>query len=405
MGGQLVDLVDLSDPGSFRDGFPHASFVWLRREAPLFWHEPTDRTPDGEGFWVLSRHAEVLAVFQDPATFSSEGGGGRSGGGTQLKDDRGAGVVLNETDDPRHRRLRSLINTGFTPRQIGRLEPELRRRTRRILDGLRGEETFDFADRVARELPLQAICMLLGVPQADRAQLGDWVDSGVEADTEDVIALDAHKKLGAYAKKLIERKRAAPGDDILSVIVHARLDDQNSQLSDRELRALFSLLFPAGAETTRNALSGGLLALLENPGQLERLRRDPSVMKTAVEEIVRWTTPSVYKRRTATRDVELLGKTIRAGQKVTVWEMSANRDERVFSEPFRFDLTRRPNPHLGFGHGIHVCLGAHLARLEIRVVLEELLGRYARFELAGPPVWRPNNRLLGLKSLPVHVKE
>lgn len=394
-------VVDLSDPRSFQSGFPHASFVWLRREAPLYWHAATSRTPDDEGFWVLSRHADVLAVFRDPLCFSSEGGPGRELGGTQLKDDRGAGVVLNETDDPRHRRLRNLVNTGFTPRLIGELEGELRRRTRAILAGLRPGRPFDFAAAVARELPLQAICMILGVPQEDREELCQWVDQGIESQSGEVISLEAHRKLGAYVGELIERKRSAPSDDILSVIVHARVDEADSRLSNRELRAFFSLLFPAGAETTRSAIAGALLALIERPDQWDALQRDPALMKSAVEEIVRWTTPSVYKRRTATRDLERYGKTIRAGDKVTVWEASANRDERVFAEPFRFDVARQPNPHLGFGHGVHFCLGAHLARLEIRVVLEELLARFARFELAGAPRWRPNNRLVGLKSLPV----
>jgi len=394
-------VVDLSDPRSFKEGFPHASFTWLRREAPLFWHGPTSRTPDGEGFWVLSRYADVLAVFQDAARLSSEGGPGRALGGTQLKDDRGAGVVLNETDDPRHRRLRNLVNTGFTPRMVARLEGELRRRTQRILDDLPPARPFDFATAVARELPLQATCMILGVPQDDREELCQWVDQGIEAETGEVIALETHRKLGVYVSELIEKKRAHPADDILSVIVHARIEDEAPQLTNRELRAFFSLLFPAGAETTRSAIGGGLLALIEQPDQWAALQRDRALMKTGVEEIVRWTTPSVYKRRTATCDLELHGTPIRAGQKVTVWEASANRDERVFADPFRFDVARRPNPHLGFGSGVHFCLGAHLARLEIRVVLEALLSRFSRFELAGPPRWRPNNRLVGLKSLPV----
>jgi cytochrome P450 len=381
-------VVDLSDPRSFRDGFPHESFVWLRREAPLFWHAPTPRTPDGEGFWVLSRHSDVAAVFQDPKRFSSEGGPGRELGGTQLKDDRGAGVMLNESDDPRHRRLRTLVNTGFTPRMIGSLEGELRLRTQRILAGLPRSGHFDFATAVARELPLQAICMILGVPQKDREELCGWVDRGIEAETGETIAIEALRKLGGYVRELIEIKRADPSDDILSTIVHARLDDGETQLSNRELRAFFGLLFPAGAETTRSAIAGGLLALIERPEQWQALKRDASLMKSAIEEIVRWTTPSAYKRRTATQDLELRGETVRAGEKVTVWEMSANRDERVFSDPFAFDVARWPNPHLAFGYGVHFCLGAHLARLEIRVMLEELLKRIRPSWWRGRPVRR-----------------
>ncbi len=394
-------VVDLSDPASFRDGFPHESFVWLRREAPLFWHEPTEKTPDGEGFWVFSRYEDVREIFLDPKRFSSETGGHRELGGTQIKDDRGAGVMVNNTDDPRHRHMRSLVNTGFTPRMIGRMEGELRERIRRILSNIPEGEPFDFLERVARELPLQAICSILGVPQSDRTMLCDWVDEGIEADTGEVIAASAHRKLGSYVRTLIDQKRAAPSDDILSVIVHAEIDGE--RLSDRQLRAFFSLLFPAGAETTRSAIAGGLLALIEHPEAWDRLKNQPDVLSTAIEEIIRWTTPSTYKRRTATENVEKYGEKIRVGDKVTIWEASANRDESVFPDPFRFDVTRTPNHHVGFGHGVHFCLGAHLARLELRITLEEILARYERFELAGAPVYRPNNRLVGLKALPVRA--
>jgi len=189
----------------------------------------------------------------------------------------------------------------------------------------------------------------------------------------------------------------------LSVIVHAQLDDGSPQLNNQELRAFFNLLFPAGAETTRGSIAGGLLALMENPEQLERLRDDPQLMKTAIEEMVRWTSPSVYKRRTTTRDAELKGCLIRQGQKVTVWEMSANRDEDAFENPFHFDVGRDPNNHVGFGLGTHFCLGANLARLEIRVMFEELLQRYERFEVTGPLAWTNNNRLLSLTQLPLRV--
>lgn len=395
-------VVDLSDPNCFRDGFPHESFTWLRREAPLYWHEPTPKTPDGEGFWVISRYDDVRDIFQDPERFSSETGGNRELGGTQLKDDRGAGVMVNNTDDPRHRRMRNLVNTGFTPRMIGRMEAELRARIDTILGAVAEKESFDFLTEVARELPLQAICSVLGVPQGDRAMLCDWVDEGIEADTGEVIAMSAHRKLGAYVRTLIEERRKTPTDDVISTIVHAEIEGET--LSDRELRAFFSLLFPAGAETTRSAIAGGLLALIEHPEQWDALKNQPELVKTAVEEIVRWTTPSTYKRRTATCDVELYGETIREGDKVTVWEASANRDEEIFSDPFRFDVARTPNNHVGFGHGVHFCLGAHLARLEIRITLEALLARFDGFELAGTPVYRPNNRLVGLKALPVRAR-
>ena len=390
--------VDLSYGRSFANGFPHEFFCYLRREAPVWWHAPTSRTPGGEGFWVVSCYNDVVNVFKDAETFSSELGG------TQIFDGKGAGYQLNQTDDPKHRRLRDLVNTGFLPRMIGRLEAQLRERTRHILDGISPGEPFDFVPTVARELPLQAICIILGIPQEDREELGQIVDLAIGAGTGEALALEHIKRLGAYADRIVEQKRREPADDILSVIVHAQLEDGSPQLDNRELRAFFALLFPAGAETTRSSIAGGLVALIENPRELQRLRSDPALMKSAVEEIVRWTSPSVYKRRTTTRDVELRGQLIRQGQKVTIWEMSANRDEDEFMDPFRFDIGRNPNFHIGFGLGTHFCLGANLARLEIRVVFEELLARYADFEIVGDLEWTNNNRLVGLTRLPLRVR-
>jgi len=392
-----MELVDLSNSRSFANGFPHDFFTWLRRNAPVWWHEPTRYTPNGVGFWVVSSYEDVVAVFKDPETYSSELGG------TQIYDGRGMGYQLNQTDDPKHRRLRALVNKGFTPRMIGRLEDELRRRTKSILDAVPAAETFNFVPAVARELPLQAICSVLGVPQEDRAAIIEIVDLAVGAGDGTVMSPQYLKQLSAYANTVVERKRSNPADDILSVIVHAQLDDGSPQLNNQELRAFFNLLFPAGAETTRGSIAGGLLALMENPEELERLRDDPQLMKTAIEEMVRWTSPSVYKRRTTTREADLKGRLIRQGQKVTVWEMSANRDEDAFENPFRFDVGRDPNNHVGFGLGTHFCLGANLARLEIRVMFEELLERYERFEVTGPLAWTNNNRLLSLTQLPLRV--
>ncbi len=398
-----VEPLDLSWGRTFSNGFPHEFFAWLRREHPVWWHEPTEHTPDGEGFWVVSRHADVVTMFKDAATFSSELGG------TQIADSRGLGIQLNQTDDPQHRRLRALVNKGFTPRMIGRLEDDLRARARVILDAVPTGEVFDFAPLVAAELPLQAICSILGVPQEDRAELNAILDEGINAETGEILGGDALRLLGRYAKQLVEKKRRQPDDDILSVIIHARLDDGSPQLDDRELRAFFALLFPAGAETTRSAISGGVLALIENLDQQTRLRAslaagEPELMKSAIEEIVRWSSPSVYKRRTASRDVTLDGQRIEQGQKVTLWEMSANHDEDVFDQPFRFDVGRSPNPHVGFGLGTHFCLGASLARLELKVMVEEILGRFTDLEVAGEPRWPANNRLVGMSSLPLVVR-
>lgn len=394
---------DLSDGQTFAHGFPHEFFTWLRAHEPLYWHEPTAITPDGEGFWVVSRYADVDGVIMDPQSFSSDKGGTRTAGGTTIKDEISAGKVMNQTDDPLHKRLRAIVNEGFSVKAISALESELRRRTRELFATLERGEQIDFALKVAREIPTQAICIVLGVPEEDRLMLADWIDRGIAAPSDEVIAEEYVRKVRRYAQGLIEAKRAAPQPDIFSSIVHARFAADGSTLSDHELRSFFGLLFPAGAETTTRSISGGLLSLLQWPEQFARLRADPALLKTAVEEIVRWTTPSCYKRRTATRDIEHSGKCIREGDKVTFWEMSANRDERVFERPFTFDVARNPNKHLGFGAGVHFCLGSSLARLELRVVFEELLRSDFNFRLDGEPVWMPNNRLVGLKSLPLQV--
>ena len=399
----MQPLIDLSDDQTFANGFPHEFFTWLREHHPVYWHEPTAATPDGEGFWVVSRYADVDAIIMNPKAFSSDKAGDRTGGGTAIKDELSAGKVLNQTDDPLHRRLRELMNKGFTVKTIGALEDELRDRTKRLLDSIKIGDEFNFSQRIAREIPTQAICIVLGVPENDRIQLCDWIDSGIEAQSDSVIATEYLSKLRRYAQSLIEEKRARPGTDIFSQIVHAEFELDGSTLSDFELRSFFALLFPAGAETTTRSISGGMLAFLEHPQQWARLRAEPELIKSAVEEIVRWTTPSVYKRRTATRDVVMGDKTIRRGDKVTFWEMSANRDERIFERPFEFDIARWPNKHIGFGAGVHFCLGAALARLELTVVFEELLRSDLNFEPAGTVEWMPNNRLVGIKKMPVRV--
>lgn len=402
--------VDLSDNATFAQGFPHEAFTWSRENLPIYWHEPTPVTPNGEGFWVMTRHADAMAVMLDPATFSSDKGGDRTAGGTSLHDERRAGSMLIMMDDPRHKRLRSLVNKGFTNRAIHGLEAELRRRVVALIEAMPENEPFDFVSRFSRDLPLQAICLLLGVPQEDRAQLAAWVDAGIAAPTPEIIRREEGLLLRAYGLALIKRKRENLTDDILSTIIRARLEpgedgSDGGPLTDEELVNFFMLLFTAGAETTRSAIGGGMRALMDHPGQLDRLRTaDIGQMRTALDEVLRWTTPSIYKRRTATRDVDFKGHRIRRGDKVTYWEMSANRDAAVFDDPFRFDIGRTPNRHVAFGFGVHVCLGASLARMEMRLAFQELLARIEAFKPEGPIEWMPNNRLLGIRRMPVSIQ-
>jgi cytochrome P450 len=403
--------IDFTDLDNFASGFPHSLFEMHRREAPVYWHSATENTPDGEGFWSVATYAETLAVFRDPETYSSVTGGSRPYGGTLLQDLSIAGQVLNMMDDPRHSQIRRLVSSGLTPRMIRLVEDDLRSRARRLLDSVEPGVPFDFLVDIAAELPMQMICILLGVPESERhwlfhaiepqfdfgrarrAQIGQVGQRSVE---------EAGSRMYSYGQELIASKRVSPTDDMLSVVANATVGDDG--LSDLELYLFFSLLFSAGAETTRNSVAGGLLALAEHPDQFEALRSDLELLPTAVEEMVRWTSPSPSKRRTATRDVELGGCFIEAGQKVQIWEGSANRDALVFADADRFDIARKPNPHLGFGQGVHYCLGANLARLELSVLFEELLSRFASVQVVKPVEWTRSNRHTGIRHLVVELR-
>jgi cytochrome P450 len=407
--------IDFTDLDNFAGGFPHELFAVHRREAPVYWHEPTDNTPDGEGFWSVATYAETLEVLKDPATYSSVTGGQRAYGGTLLQDLAIAGQVLNMMDDPRHSQIRRLVSSGLTPRMIGLVEDDLRTRARRLLDSVVPGEPFDFLVDIAAELPMQMICILLGVPESERHWLFEAIEPQFDfggsrkASLSQLSVEEAGSRMFAYGQELIASKRAKPTDDMLSVAANAKLDDADADdapaLSDLELYLFFSLLFSTGAETTRNAVAGGLLALADHPEQLRALRSDFGLLPTAVEEMVRWTSPSPSKRRTATRDVTLGGQSIRAGQKVQIWEGSANRDADEFGRADEFDIGRKPNPHLGFGQGVHYCLGANLARLELRVLFEELLTRFSAVRVARPVEWTRSNRHTGIRHLVVELLE
>ena len=397
--------VDFTDLDNFADGFPHDLFALHRRCAPVYWHEPTEHTPDGEGFWSVATHAETLAVFRDPQTYSSVTGGDRPFGGTLLQDLSISGQLLNMMDDPRHAAVRRLVSSGLTPRMLHRVEDDLRARARRLLDEVQSGVAFDFVTDVAAEVPMQMICILLGVPESERHWLFEAIEPSFDfggSRTASITRLsveEAGSRMYTYGQELIAAKRAQPTDDMLSVVVNS--DDP--ALSDIESYLFFNLLFSAGAETTRNSIAGGLLALASHPGSFAALRADPGLLATAIEEMVRWTSPSPSKRRTATRPATLGGHPIEPGQKVLVWEGSANRDPAAFADPDRFDITRKPNPHLGFGQGVHYCLGANLARLELKVLFEELLGRFASVQLAEPVEWTRSNRHTGIRHLVVEL--
>ena len=407
-----LDDVDLTDLDRFASGFPHELFTSLRREAPVWFHPPTPHTPDGEGFWVLSRYTDIAAVASDAETFSSASGGTRDGGGTIIEDlplGFAAGVLLNMMDDPRHRRIRRLVTPSVSPRGLAAMEADLRQRTTAILDAVAERGTCDFLVEVAAELPLQAIARLLGVPQEDRHRLFAWANATLDYDDRDLGAqsektLAASTAMFEYGAQLIAEKRRQPADDILSAVIHGRIegpDGQPSPLTDLELQMFFNLLVAAGSETTRNSIAAGLLALIQHPQQWRALQSDRTLLPTAIEEFLRWASSTPYNRRTATRAAVVGDQTIRAGDKVTLWWASANRDEMVFADPFRFDVRRDPNPHLAFGHGSHFCLGANLARREMHLVFDALLDRFDEIALAGPVEWTRSNKHTGVRHMPV----
>ena len=400
--------VNLWDKDRFVQGVPHDWFELLRREAPVFWHEgdPDFEGPQGGAgpFWAVTDYDDVVAINRDNATFSSAE---RlvfmwDPDDANLEQQR---LLMLNMDPPMHTRYRRLINKGFTPRMVSELESTMRKRTREIIDRVAARGECDFVVDVASELPLQVIADLMGVPQEDRHKLFDWSNRMIGAEdpeynvTEE-MAQQASMELYAYAAELAEKKRANPKDDLISVLTTAEVDGE--RLTGLEIDLFFLLLSVAGNETTRNLISHGLVALVENPGELQKLRANRALLPGAVEEMLRCASPVMHFRRTATRDVEMGGQQIRKGDKVVIWYIAANYDESVFKNPMKFDIERTPNEHVAFGGGgPHFCLGANLARMEINVMFDEVLDRLDDLELTGPVSRLRSNFINGLKHIPL----
>jgi cytochrome P450 len=389
--------IDILDPDAYVAGVHHARFAALRREAPVSWHPE----PAGRGFWALTRHADVVRVARDPATFCS--GRGLFIEDLPPGDPRESPNVMIVMDPPKHSRYRALVSKGFVPRMIQRMEGHVRELMTQLIDGVAAEGRCDFVRDLAGDLPLQVILEIIGVPADERAQMLDWTLRFFAAKAPgqgagvDVGALFA--SIYAYAARLAEERRRAPRDDMMSLLVEAEVD--GARLSPDEIGNFFSLLLNAGHDTIKNLVTSGMLALLEHPEQRRRLLEDPSLIPTAVEEMLRFAPPVYYMRRTATSDVEIGGQKIAAGDKVVQWYVSANRDETVFASPDTFDVGRTPNDHVSFGSGEHFCLGSTLARLEARVAFEELLRRLPDLALAGPVTRLRSNWVNGILAMPV----
>ncbi len=392
--------VELYDPDVYVErGVPHDAFRVLRNEAPVWFQ----KEPKGTGYWAITKHADVVAISKDPMRYSS------NRGGTNIEDYEEQDMMqirllMVNMDPPQHVKFRKIVRTGFTPRMVNRLEPAIRETAKRIVDGVAKKGECNFVRDVAAELPLQVIADMMGIPHEERHLVFDWSnrligfdDPEFQTSVED--ARMAAAEMWMYANGLAAKRTDPTAEDLVSVLINAEVDGE--KLSEMEFDAFFLMLSVAGNETTRNLIAGGMLALIEHPDQRQRLLDDPALIPTAVEELLRWVTPVMYFRRTVTEDVTIRGQQIKAGEKVAMYYHSANRDEEVFTDPQKFDVGRDPNDHLAFGVGEHFCLGASLARLEIRIMFEELLRRLPDIELNGPIRRLRSNFINGIKDMPV----
>jgi cytochrome P450 len=392
--------IDLHDPDRYVARAPHAEFARLRRLAPVF----RQATPDGGFYWAVTRYADVVAVSTDPETYSS------SRGSVMIEDLEPDLLEMMRSmllvmDPPAHGRYRRMVLHAFTPGMVDRLEPRIREITRAILDRAAAGGDVEFVHDVAAMLPVQVIGELMGIPEADRPQLRDWAEQLTGNQDPDVNPggneSEASYAMGAYAVQLAGDRRGREGADLTTTIVNAEVDGH--RMNDFEFGAFFVQMVTAGNDTTKTSISNAVDVLLDHAAAMEALRADRSLVPSAVEEVLRYANPLHYFRRTATRDAELGGTGIREGDKVVLYYTSANRDEAVFPDPDRFDVRRSPNHHLAFGFGEHFCVGAKLARMEARVLLEELLARFPSIERRGPARRQRSNMNNALKALPVRL--
>jgi cytochrome P450 len=404
---------DLTAHDLYRQGFPHELFRALRDEHPVWRHPHTtlSRSPDGIEFWAVLGHPELQAVARDWRTFSS-----LDGPSISPNDEHQRGHTIVSMDPPTHTRMRKLISAGFTPRMLRRLDEQIELRTTAVLDVAAEAGTCNFVHDVAYQLPMHIIGDIIGIPEADRPEVFSWVETIMAApDPEAGISYDerfgAGMQLDGYARALGAEKRRQPTDDVWSILTTAELegdDGERWRLTNSELDQFFSILTIAGSETTRSVISGGQLAFRDHPDQWEMLRADETLFSSAIEELLRWASPVACFARTATRDVEIAEQRIVEGDRVSLWFPAANRDPRVFDRPEEFDITRDPNPQVSFGGGgSHFCLGAHLARNEIRAMFRQLLARFPDIEIVGTPTYlvsAPEQAIaVSLADLPVRL--
>ena len=406
--------LDVFDPHVYARGLPHDTYRRLRAEDPVHWQEEyeVEGWPAGPGFWAVTRHADVVRVLRTPEEYSSWIGA------TQIRDPDPADLpfirqMMLNLDPPDHGRLRRIVSRAFTPGRVERFAADVAGRARRLVDEIAERGECDLPADVTDDFPIQNLADLLGIPAGEREQILAWTNRVVgyqDPDHATVVRGPDGRPVNPrspamladmfeYAHRLAARKRREPADDVMTALATAEVDGR--RLSDAELSMFFFLLVIAGNDTVRSGLPGGVLALLEHPEQHRRLLAHPELLDSAIEEMLRWHPPVLSFRRTAIADTVIAGRPVRAGDKVVVFHGSANFDEERFPDPMRFDIARRPNDHVSFGDGPHVCMGAHFARLQLRTFYREMLWRLPDLELAGPPARLVSNFIAGVKHLPL----
>tara|TARA_B100001250_G_scaffold191230_1_gene164335 strand:- start:553 stop:1809 length:1257 start_codon:yes stop_codon:yes gene_type:complete len=410
----ITDLIDAAAYG--HNGVPHELWTQLREESPVYWYAQPGHTP----FWAITKHDDIMEVSSQPDIFSSE-----AGGIIVLNDDQinsfiegGSGSPLAQMrtiitmDPPEHRTYRKVASGYFTPKGVTNLDMIVRQSAKAIFDELPKEGEVDFIEAIAQKHPLRVLATILGIDQAQEErllvitqELFGGEDPELQRQGEDRLA--ARKELGMefymLFDEIIKDRKTCPRDDLASMLANAELSE-GCPLGQLETLGYYLIVFTAGHDTTRNALSGAISAFIDHPDQFERLRKDPTLSKSAVDEIVRWTTPVNYMKRQAVTDYELRGQQIKAGEELALFYCSANRDEDIFENPFTFDIGRSPNRHLGFGWAEHYCLGAHLAKASMKALVEEMIERVDWMEIAGERTYISSNFVVGLKTLPVKYK-
>jgi cytochrome P450 len=398
-----LESIDLYDPDGYVDAAPHDAFEYLRREHPVYWQD----MPDGTGYWAVLKHADVVEVAREPQLYSAEVGGVvlEDMPAEQLEQTKNMLLMM---DPPRHSELRRNTAPSFKARSMARLEPRIREICRRILDIGAERGDVEFVHDLAALVPSQVFGELMRIPEDDRAQINHWAemttggqDPELNPDGYASGTSDGSAAMAMYGMEYAQRRRGDGGDDVGAQLLATEIEGR--PMSDLEFGYFFVQLVTAGNDTTRTMLSSGVLALVEHPDQLARLRADRSRVPHAVEEVLRWANPLHYFRRTATAETTLRGQRIAAGDKLAMIYTSANRDEDLFRDPHRFDIQRDPNPHLSFGIAEHFCLGVHLARLEGRIFFDELLDRFSVIDLTGTPRRQRSNLNNALKHLPLHL--